>query len=305
VASWHKNILLERAGRLIIDATLMHLVLILGLVLAVLLFEDGTIDHRLHVAVWAGIWAHILASLYNGGFDRLRTSTYMLLVLFMLATQLFSFATFLFPWGQLVFFLASVLPQSFSGWLAPVFDGQASSPLIWPVILFSLLVIDLLVMQRKMGGITRIMGIGLVILIFAATIFISCNLNAADLPPSDQLVDLIPHWSLLPGFSILRAVPSKEMGVAALFAACALPLLVPWLPSERVRVVSATWLRLIYCLALLAIVFVLGYLGTLPPEDGAILQAQIATALFFLLFPGVPLLLNVLPKRDSDMKGCK
>jgi quinol-cytochrome oxidoreductase complex cytochrome b subunit len=278
------------------SATVVHLLLILGLVLAVVTLEDGTIDRRLYVAVWAGIWAHIIASLYNGGFDRLRTLTYMVLVLFMLATEIFSFAAFLFPWGQIAFALASMLPQSFASWLAPVFDGQAGSPLIWPGILFSLLVIDLLVMQRKMDSITRMIGFGLTILVFAAVIFIARSLNTADLPPPDQLMDVIPHWSLLPGFSILRAVPSKEMVVAALFAACALPLLVPWLPSERVRVVSATWLRLTYCLALLAIVFVLGYLGTLPPEDGAILQTQIATAVFFLLFPGVPLLLNLFVK---------
>jgi quinol-cytochrome oxidoreductase complex cytochrome b subunit len=246
--------------------------------------------------VWAGIWAHILASLYSGGFDRLRTSTYMLLVVVMLATQLFSFASFLLPWGQLAFVLASVLPQSFGSWIAPIFEGQARSPAIWPGILFSLLAIDLLVMQRKMGSLTRIIGIGLSLLVFAATIFIARSHDAPDLPPLEQLIDFIPHWSLLPGFSILRAVPSKEMGVVALFAACALPLLVPWLPSERVRATSAAWLRLIYCLALFAAFFVLGYLGTLPPEDGAILQAQIATAVFFLLFPGVPLLLTLFVK---------
>ena len=270
-------------------AYLLHPLLVFGLLLGSLLWGDGAMLQRLQAGLFAGIWAHILLSLYIGRFDRLRTRTYLLLVLAMLAAQVLGFARFVLPWGQMAFWLASILPAA---------TTRLDAGLVWQFILFALLAIDVLVMQRWAGAISRAVAIAMAALAVGVVIRGAPNLAAAGLPSLDQF-DVIPPWSLLPGYSILRAVPGKAMGVAALAAACAAPLIVPWIPAERFRLSRFGWLWLLNCMALAATCLALGYLGGRPPDDGIIRQSQIAAAAYFVFFLGVPLLMKRFVRRMS------
>lgn len=263
-------------------AYLLHPLLVFGLLLAALLSGDGAMPQRLQAGLFAGIWAHILLSLYIGRFDSVRTRTYLLLLFAMLAAQLAGFASFVLPWGQMAFWLASLLPFAI-----PRLDGA----LVWPSVLFALLLLDVMVMQRRAGAASRIIAVGMAALAVFVAMRGAPNLAAAGLPSLDPF-DVIPHWSLRPGFSILRAVPGKAMGVAALAAACAAPLILPWIPSERFRLSRFGWLWLLNCLALAASCLWLGYLGGKESDDGIIYQSRIATLAFFVCLLGVPLLMK-------------
>ncbi len=241
-------------------AYLVHPLLVFGLLLGSLLWGDGAMPQRLQAGLFAGIWAHILMSLYIGRFDRLRTRTYLLLVLAMLAGQFFSFARFVLPWGQMAFWLASVLPQQLGSWLAPAFEGRMDFQLVWPLVLLALLVIDVMVMQRKAAAISRAVAIAMAGWQLSLRSRRCQTLALVAALELDQFA-VIPHWSLLPGYSILRAVPGKALGVAVLAAACAAPLIVPWIPAERFRLSRYGWLWLLNCLALAATCLALGYLG--------------------------------------------
>ena len=46
---------------------------------------------------------------------------------------------------------------------------------------------------------------------------------------------IVPEWYFLPFYAILRAIPSKLVGVIAMFSAIVVLLFVPWLDTSRVR----------------------------------------------------------------------
>jgi ubiquinol-cytochrome c reductase cytochrome b/c1 subunit len=95
---------------------------------------------------------------------------------------------------------------------------------------------------------------------------------------------IVPEWYYLPFYAILRAIPNKLAGVIALFASIIVLAFLPWLDTSRVK--SATyrplyrqffWVFVLVCLGL-------GYLGSQPPEGGAVIAARILTAYYFLHF---------------------
>ena len=95
---------------------------------------------------------------------------------------------------------------------------------------------------------------------------------------------IVPEWYLLPFYAILRAIPSKLGGVVAMGASLAILFLVPWLDTSRIR--SGTFrpiFKQFYWL-LVADVFVLGYVGSQPPEGIFIHLGRIATAYYFVHF---------------------
>ena len=95
---------------------------------------------------------------------------------------------------------------------------------------------------------------------------------------------IVPEWYFLPFYAILRAVPSKLGGVILMFGAIIMLVILPWLDTSRVR--SAVY-RPIYKIlfwVFIACVIGLGYLGSQPPEGGAVLAARILTAYYFAHF---------------------
>ena len=102
---------------------------------------------------------------------------------------------------------------------------------------------------------------------------------------------IVPEWYYLPFYAILRGIPSKLMGVIAMFMAIILLAFLPWLDTSRVR--SANY-RPIYRVFFWIFVFdaiMLGYIGSQPPAGWYILAGRIFTFwYFFHLLIVLPLL---------------
>jgi ubiquinol-cytochrome c reductase cytochrome b/c1 subunit len=105
------------------------------------------------------------------------------------------------------------------------------------------------------------------------------NANPLQTPPH-----IVPEWYFLPFYAILRAIPSKLGGVIFMFGAIAMLVFLPWLDTSRVR--SAVYRPVFKILfwVFIACVIGLGYLGSQPPEGGAVLAARILTAYYFIYF---------------------
>ena len=95
---------------------------------------------------------------------------------------------------------------------------------------------------------------------------------------------IVPEWYFLPFYAILRAIPSKLGGVIFMFGAIVMLVILPWLDTSRVR--SAVYRPVFKILfwVFIACVIGLGYLGSQPPDGGAVLAARILTAYYFAHF---------------------
>ena len=109
--------------------------------------------------------------------------------------------------------------------------------------------------------------------------------------PANPLVTpahIVPEWYFLPFYAILRAIPIKELGVLAMMASIAILFILPWLDKSPVR--SARFrplFRKSFWLFIVS-VFVLGYMGTKPPEGIYVLISQIFTVIYFGFFLSLP-----------------
>ncbi len=94
----------------------------------------------------------------------------------------------------------------------------------------------------------------------------------------------MPEWYYLPFYAILRSIPSKLGGAAAMFAAVAIIAFLPWLDTSRVK--SATYRPIfkIFFWIFVACAILLGYIGSQPPEGGYIIAGRFLTAYYFIHF---------------------
>jgi ubiquinol-cytochrome c reductase cytochrome b/c1 subunit len=103
--------------------------------------------------------------------------------------------------------------------------------------------------------------------------------NPAVTPP-----EIVPEWYYLPFYAILRAIPNKLMGVAALGASIVILAFLPWLDTSPVRSARYRplykqffWVFVIVCIGL-------GYLGSNPPEGFYVVFARLFTIYYFAYF---------------------
>src|SRR3954468_4085571 len=117
---------------------------------------------------------------------------------------------------------------------------------------------------------------------------------------------IVPEWYYLPFYAILRAIPNKLMGVAALGASIVILAFLPWLDTSPVRSARYRplyrqffWVFVVVCVGL-------GWLGSKPAEGAYVIFARILTAYYFLYFLVIlPLLGRIetpklLPRSISD-----
>ena len=112
-------------------------------------------------------------------------------------------------------------------------------------------------------------GVGFFLIICAFIIFFQPALGGWFLEndnfiPANNLVtpaDIKPVWYFTPFYGILRMIPSKGLGVLALFASIAVLFLVPWL--DRGAVKSIRYRGRGYKIALFAFVVVFVLLGAI------------------------------------------
>lgn len=103
--------------------------------------------------------------------------------------------------------------------------------------------------------------------------------NPMQTPPS-----IVPEWYLLPFYAILRSIPSKIIGVIAMFGSLLILLAMPILDTSRVRGSQFRPLMRFAFWAFVTDFFLLMYLGSQHAEEPYITVGAIATVFYFAWF---------------------
>jgi ubiquinol-cytochrome c reductase cytochrome b/c1 subunit len=128
--------------------------------------------------------------------------------------------------------------------------------------------------------------VGLFCIVFAWFVFYVPNYlghtdNYIPANPGQTPTHIVPEWYYLPFYAILRAIPSKLLGVTALAASIVLLAFLPWLDTSRVRSANYRPLYRQFLFVFFLVVIGLGYLGSQPPEGGYVIAARILTFYYF------------------------
>ncbi|MBV8564016.1 MAG: cytochrome b N-terminal domain-containing protein [Methylobacteriaceae bacterium] len=123
--------------------------------------------------------------------------------------------------------------------------------------------------------------------------------NYVEANPLQTPPHIVPEWYFLPFYAILRAIPSKLLGVVALFGSIAVLAFLPWLDTSLVRSGRFRPVFRVFFWVFVAVAVGLGYLGSKPPEGGYVIAARLLTvyyfAHFFIILPIVGWLETPLP----------
>jgi len=123
--------------------------------------------------------------------------------------------------------------------------------------------------------------------------FFGLFLEAPNFTPADPLATpehIAPVWYMTPYYAILRAIPNKLAGIAAMGASIAILFVLPWLDRSPVK--SIRYKGILSKIALLFFIisfFILGYLGMEPPSATKTLIAQICSFIYFAFFLLMPI----------------
>ena len=117
----------------------------------------------------------------------------------------------------------------------------------------------------------------------------------------------MPEWYLLPFYAVLRSIPSKLLGVVAMFASLLILLVLPLADTSRVRGAQFRPLYRAAFWVLVADFAVLMVIGARHPEDPYLVVGQVATALYFAWFlvivPALGVLENTLLELALNPRG--
>jgi ubiquinol-cytochrome c reductase cytochrome b subunit len=143
-----------------------------------------------------------------------------------------------------------------------------------------------------------LVAIVLFLIVFSAIVFFAPDMGGyflehANFEPADSLKTpehIAPVWYFTPFYAILRAVPSKGLGVFLMIAAIVLLFLLPWLDRCKVKSIRYRGWTFKAALAIFAVSFVvLGYLGLQPATEPAfVYAARLFTFLYFAFFLFMP-----------------
>ena len=131
--------------------------------------------------------------------------------------------------------------------------------------------------------------IGVFCILFAWFIFYIPNYlghsdNYIPANPGQTPTHIVPEWYYLPFYAILRAIPSKLLGVTALAGSIIILAFLPWLDTSRVRSANYRPLYRQFLFIFFAAVIGLGYLGSQEPSGGYVIAARILTVYYFAFF---------------------
>ena len=105
--------------------------------------------------------------------------------------------------------------------------------------------------------------------------------------PADPMhtpAHIVPEWYFLPFYAILRSIPDKLGGVAAMGGALIILFFIPFTNTSEIRSTNFRPLFKICFWLLVADFLVLGWVGQKPVNDIYIYVGQIATVYYFLFF---------------------
>ena len=108
---------------------------------------------------------------------------------------------------------------------------------------------------------------------------------------------IAPVWYFTPYYAILRAIPNKIIGVAAMGAAVLLFFFLPWLDRSKVKSIRYRGIKFKIALAAFTISFLfLGWLGMQEVTPLYVLMARVFSVVYFLFF----LLMPFYTSTDND-----
>ena len=133
-------------------------------------------------------------------------------------------------------------------------------------------------------------GLGVFLLAFCGVVFFAPDffaepVNNVPANPMQTPMHIEPEWYFLPFYAILRAIPDKLGGVAAMVLSILIFAALPYL--DRSRLPGGARYRPLYRLSFfvfVADVAALGYIGAHPPLGPMVIAGRIATAVYFALF---------------------
>jgi ubiquinol-cytochrome c reductase cytochrome b/c1 subunit len=295
-----------------------HIGLFLVLVVLVngLILPGSASPADLLTTFYLAFFIHAGFTLYDGHFNALRTATWLILLVAWAGSEIVGFLGYLLPWGQLTFWLESQLAAlPFVGeMLAESYAsngrGMQEAPALWPILLQCLLSLDIAVMHQEAWRKSSPLQISVFLAaVGAGAFFLSLAAGAliGPTPPSTPDIGLptpakiVPSWYELPYYALLRAVPDKLAGVVVTFASMVVPIVWPWMGTDKLRIGPMRPVWLLLCLALAAAWIGLAYLGS-RPADPLITHAAQALAVFYFAFFVVcpPLLHNIAFRNSPD-----
>lgn len=117
--------------------------------------------------------------------------------------------------------------------------------------------------------------------------------------PANPLVTPVhiqPEWYFLFAYAILRSIPRKLGGAAALVVSIAILFILPATQKNKIRGFQFYPLNQIMFWVIVNIVILLTWIGARPAEDPYILVGQILTILYFIYFIISPIISNIWDK---------
>ena len=105
--------------------------------------------------------------------------------------------------------------------------------------------------------------------------------------PADPMhtpAHIVPEWYFLPFYAILRSIPDKLGGVAAMGGALVILFLIPFTNTSEIRSTTfRPFFKICYWL-LVADFLILGWVGQKPVKDIYVFVGQVGTVYYFLFF---------------------
>lgn len=115
--------------------------------------------------------------------------------------------------------------------------------------------------------------------------------NCIPADPYKTPAHVVPEWYFLPYYAILRSIPHKAGGIAAMGGSIIVLFLIPFINSSEIRNTTYRPIFKIFFWLLVADFIVLIWLGQKPVKDTYVIAGQIATVYYFLFFVvAVPLI---------------
>jgi ubiquinol-cytochrome c reductase cytochrome b/c1 subunit len=285
------------------------LFLVLVVLVNGLIFPGSSSANEVLQTFYLAFFLHAGFTLYDGRFDAVRTVTWVLLITAWVGDELASFFGFIVPWGQLTFWAmhwVAELPLVGETLASAFASNSAWISAISPAPLLFLLCLDIAMMHRetwRRTSFTRIgtflIAVGLVALVlgFASSVVVERLATGAhrfDAASGLTPPHIMPTWQTLPLYALLRSIPTKLMGVVAVFAAMTIPIIWPWMRVDRLRrgPMHIVWLSL--CLMFAGVWIWLSYLGSRTPDSFVIIQSQALAICYFAFFLVAPPVLHKL-----------
>jgi ubiquinol-cytochrome c reductase cytochrome b subunit len=119
--------------------------------------------------------------------------------------------------------------------------------------------------------------------------------------PMQTPASIVPEWYLLPYYAILRAIPSKLLGVIAMIGSILILFLMPLLDTSRVRSCAfRPFMRLLFW-GFVVNFLILTWIGSQHPEPPFITIGQACSTFYFSYFLLFVPLIGLIENTLSDL----